>query len=518
MWRFDFWVACSWSRRGGVYVVTAEVGFDPRSRLTITLGWPSRSLLTFLLCRSPSDFLHLTDSLHLSIEDAANDHDKERAAQVRWQEQVGSARAGCGDTKASKKSKASATNAKSGATKPAVATKPANAKPSATKASHSIDTNDDTMNMNINKESLNMDINSEGGKVQDKGKVQDQEVMEMFRKFEEAQAAEAQAAGGVDGCSEASKACIASEPSTASNDKPSFDFGTSEPSNAFGRSDSTNAFGKTSNIFGLRESPDIFDDKPSFNFATTSSGDLILLNSQGTEVSVLATYAIPSKDRLPTFEGEVDFFRDWTQEQLDEEQHTPIDDRKAARLRLRRKRFDFVGGPGYRVYLARRERRLTEDEDDFLPRKRMHTTQDLANMRAKWKVRRERPLRERAMRRCLRERAVRRGKEVGEVRVVGAADGEDKGWKVVVGKEADIGMGDDGCQVDEVYVVGGEEQAMGEDDHSMGNVWEGEGKDEDHPMDDGEEDDDDDDDPDTPRAPFRRESTPEPEGEEDWIM
>lgn len=68
MWRFDFWVACSSSRRGGVVVVTAEVGFDPRSRLTVTLGWPSRSLLTFLLCRSPIGSLHLTDSLHLSIE------------------------------------------------------------------------------------------------------------------------------------------------------------------------------------------------------------------------------------------------------------------------------------------------------------------------------------------------------------------------------------------------------------------------------------------------------------------
>ena len=52
--------------------------------------------------------------------------------------------------------------------------------------------------------------------------------------------------------------------------------------------------------------------------------------------------------------SEQDFFRDWTEEQLDEEQHAPINDRKAARLRLRRKRFDFVGGPGYRVYLARR--------------------------------------------------------------------------------------------------------------------------------------------------------------------
>ena len=142
----------------------------------------------------------------------------------------------------------------------------------------------------------------------------------MFRRFEEAQAqaaqaAEAQAAGEVDGFSEASKACIASKPSNAFVDKPSFDFGISEPSNASGSSDSTNIFctpdssnifdDKSSDIFGLRESPDIFDDKPSFNFATTASGELVLLNSQGVEVSVLGTYSIPNKDRLPTFEGEV---------------------------------------------------------------------------------------------------------------------------------------------------------------------------------------------------------------------
>ncbi|KAL1662221.1 hypothetical protein GGF50DRAFT_59467 [Schizophyllum commune] len=543
MWRFDFWVACSWSRRGGVYVVTAEVGFDPRSRLTVTLGWPSQSLLTFLLCRSPSDFLHLTDSLHLSIEDAANDHDEERAAaQVRWQEQVGSARAGCCD-------KASATNAKSGATKTAVAktgaAKPAIAMPGATKASdstkasRSVDTNDEmtntkdeTMNLNINNETVNKNMSNEGGKGQDR------EVMEMFRKFQEAQAAEAQAAGDVLDISETSIVFGTCEPSNASgicesttafNNKPSFDFGISDSSNIFDICDSTNIFDdKPSNIFGLRESPDIFDDKPSFNIATTASGDLVLLDSQGIEVSVLGTYSIPAKDRLPTFQGEVDFFRDWTQEQLNEEQHAPINDRKAARLRLRRKRFDFVGEPGYRVYLARRERRLSEDEDDFLPRKRMHTTQDLANMRAKWKVHRERPLRERALRRCLRQRAVKYGKGVD---VDKARKGEyvDKRREVIVEREVvkreKDGLGDEGCQVDEVYAMGGDEQAMGDQDHRMDNVEEGEGEDEDDPMggvdeeeNDGEDEQDDDDDADAPRVPFRRESTPEPEGEEDWIM
>ena len=142
-------------------------------------------------------------------------------------------------------------------------------------------------------------------------------------------------------------------------------------------------------------------------------------------------------------------------------------------------------------------------------------------MRAKWKVRRERPLRERALRRCLRERAVRYGKGADadkarkgerEVNKVEEEDG-DKGWKVLSRLKADVGRGDKGCQVDEVYAVGGEEQAMGDEDHPMGA--------EDQPMDidqveDGE--DDDDDDAYTPRAPFRRESTPEPEGEEDWIM
>ncbi|KAI4294354.1 hypothetical protein K525DRAFT_212856, partial [Schizophyllum commune Loenen D] len=482
-----------------------------------------------------------------SIDDAANDHDKEWAAQVRWQEQVGFARAGCGEqsllscTKASKKSKASATNAKSGATTTAVAktgaAKPAIAMPGATKASdstkasRSVDTNDEmtntkdeTMNLNINNETVNKNMSNEGGKVQDK------EVMEMFRKFQEAQAAEAQAAGEVDGCSEASNVPGISGSTTALNNKPSFDFRIFEPSNILDIFDD-----KPSNIFGLRESPDIFDDKPSFNFATTASGDLVLLDSQGIEVSVLGTYSIPAKDRLPTFEGEVDFFRDWTQEHLDEEQYTPITNRQAARLRLRRKRYDFIGEPGYRVYLARRERRLTEDEDDFLPRKWMHTTQDLANMRAKWKVHRERPLRERALRRCLRQRAVKYGKGVD---VDKARKGEyvDKRREVIVEREVvkreKDGLGDEGCQVDEVYAMGGEEQAMGEEkypmgdqDHPMDNVEEGEEEDEDDPMggvdeeeNDGEDEQDDDDDADAPRVPFRRESTPEPEGEEDWIM
>ncbi|KAL1689777.1 hypothetical protein GGG16DRAFT_57128 [Schizophyllum commune] len=490
MWRFDVWVACSWSR------LTLAL-FDRHSRLTVTVTVDVPAL----------PLSSLSDSLYHNIDDAANDQDEERAAQVRWQEQVGFARARCCDTKASKKSKAGGTNAKSGAAGPASATKPANAKPGATKASHSIDTNDATIDMNINNDTVKINMSYEGGKVQDK------EVMEMFRKFEEAQAQAAQAASEVDSCSEApesTNALAIPESTTASNDKPSFDFGISEPSNIFDD--------KPSDIFGLRESPDIFDDKPSFNFATTASGELVLLNSQGIEVSVLGTYSIPAKDRLPTFEGEVDFFRDWTQEQFDEEQHAPINDRKAARLRLRRKRFDFVGGPGYRVYLARRERRLTEDEDDFLPRKRMHTTQDLANMRAKWKVRRERPLRERALRRCLRHRALR-GRPLGE-----NAHKEEEVFrrreviverKVLARLKADGSMGDDGCQVDEVYAVGGEDQAMGEEDHPMGNVEEGK-EDEDHPMDDEEEDEDDD--PDTPRVPFRRESTPEPEGEEDWVV
>ena len=223
----------------------------------------------------------------------------------------------------------------------------------------------------------------------------------MFRKFEEAQAQAAQAAGEVDGCSEAST--VSESTTVFGTCEPSNTSGVSERSNAPGSPESTNAlaipepfnsFGapstfntlatsETSNIFGLRESPDMFDDKPSFNFATTSGGDLVLLDSQGSKVSVLATYAIPSKDRMPTFEGEVvrrgsasgtegygaeayrqqDFFRDWTREQLDEEQKASISagdrqdtitNRQAARLRLRRKRFDFVGGPGYRVYLARR--------------------------------------------------------------------------------------------------------------------------------------------------------------------
>ena len=85
------------------------VTVDRLSRSTDILGWSSRSLFTFLLSRSSIGFLHLTgalhligalhltDSLHLSIEDAANDHNEERAAQVRWQEQVGSARAGRGE-------------------------------------------------------------------------------------------------------------------------------------------------------------------------------------------------------------------------------------------------------------------------------------------------------------------------------------------------------------------------------------------------------------------------------------
>ncbi|KAI5834374.1 hypothetical protein K523DRAFT_412530 [Schizophyllum commune Tattone D] len=443
-------------------------------------------------------------------------------------------------TKASKKSKASATNAKSGATKTAVAktgaAKPAIAMPGATKASdstkasRSVDTNDEmtntkdeTMNLNINNETVNKNMSNEGGKVQDK------EVMEMFRKFQEAQAAEAQAASDGFGSSGATTVLGITEPSTALHDTPSFDFGVSDSSTIFDNPDSINIFDdKPYNIFGLRESPDIFDDKPSFNFATTASGELVLLNSQGIEVSVLATYAIPDKDRLPTFEGEVDFFRDWTREQLDEEQHAPINDRKAARMRLRRKRFDFVGEPGYRVYLARRERRLTEDEDDFLPRKRMHTTQDLANMRAKWKVRRERPLRERALRRCLRQRAVKYGKGVD---VDKARKGEyvDKRREVIVEREVvkreKDGLGDEGCQVDEVHAMGGDEQAIGEEDHRMDNVEEGEGEDEDDPMggvdeeeNDGEDEQDDDDDADAPRVPFRRESTPEPEGEEDWIM
>ncbi|KAL1712292.1 hypothetical protein EV715DRAFT_213933, partial [Schizophyllum commune] len=471
--------------------------------------------------------------------DASHDHNEERAAQIRWQEQVGFARAGRGEqvaepsTKSTKKSKASATNAKVSAAGPAgakpSAAKPANAMPgatrasSSTKASSSTNTNDETMNMNINEEPVNMNMNKEPVNINtsnEGSKVQDKEVMEMFRKFQEAQAAAEEAASEVDCCSEAStstNALATPLPFNIFDDRPSFDFGISDFSNIF--------YDKPSNIFGLRESPDIFDDKPSFNFATTASEELVLLDSQGVEVSVLATYAIPDKDRMPTFEGEVDFFRDWTQEQLDEEQHAPVNDRKAARLRLRRKRFDFVGGPGYRVYLARRESRLTEDGDDFLPRKRMHTTQDLANMRAKWKVRRERPLRERALRRCLRERAVKYGKggdaykaRKGE-REVNKVEEEagEKGWKVLLRLKADGSMGDDGCQVDEIYAVGGEEQAMGDEDHPMGNVEEGkEEGDEDHPMDDGEEDEDDD--PDTPRVPFRRESTPEPEGEEDWLV
>ncbi|KAI5891981.1 uncharacterized protein SCHCODRAFT_01124883 [Schizophyllum commune H4-8] len=482
-----------------------------QKRLSLPLS--PRSAVGIVLPRDPRMAILRTPS----IDDAAHYHDEERAAQVRWQEQVGFARAWCGEkvaepyTKSTKKSKV-------GAAKPAVATKPANAKPGATKASNSTNTNDETMNTNINNETVNANMKNEGGKVQDR------EVMEMFRKFQEAQAAEARAAGEVVGCSEKSQACIVSEPSTAFTDKPSFDFGSSDSSNIFGVFDSTNIFDdKPYDIFGLHESPDIFEDKPSFNFATTASGELVLLNSQGVEVSVLGTYSIPAKDRTPTFEGEVHFFRDWTQEQLDEEQHAPINDRKAARLRLRRKRFDFVGGPGYRVYLARRERRLTADEDDFLPRKRMHTTEDLANMRAKWKVRRERPLRERALRRCLRMAyAGRVGEGAGGDADKARKEEEDKGRVVLMRRavllrlKADVGMGDDVYQVDEVYAAGGEDHPLGEEDHHMESLEEGEGEDEDHPMDDGEENEDDD--ADAPRVPFQRESTPEPEGEEDWIM
>lgn len=165
----------------------------------------------------------------------------------------------------------------------------------------------------------------------------------------------------------------------------------------------------------------------------------------------------------------------------------------------------------------------------------MHTTQDLANMRAKWKVHRERPLRERALRRCLRQRAVKYGKG-GDVDKARKGEYVDKRREVIVEREVvkreKDGLGDEGCQVDEVYAMGGDEQAMGEEKHPMGdqdhpmdNVEEGEGEDEDHPMggvdeeeNDGEDEQDDDDDSDAPRVPFRRESTPEPEGEEDWIM
>ena len=54
MWRFDVWVACSWSRRVACLRSRLTLAlFDRHSRSTITRVRPSRSPLRFLLSRCP---------------------------------------------------------------------------------------------------------------------------------------------------------------------------------------------------------------------------------------------------------------------------------------------------------------------------------------------------------------------------------------------------------------------------------------------------------------------------------